>query len=265
MRMWRLLLVIAVLSTLPACAPPPPDRSLERIRGSGELVVGIDPSYPPFATVDDAGTLAGYDADLAREVARRLGAEARFVALDVGGIHDALIAQRFDAIISSLPPFPELSKQLTFSRPYFNAGQVLVVRHGPDLAEQVNDFDAIAKRGGVVAIEAGSTADLEMRTLAGKYPNMGVRRFSAVDAALEEVRRARVDAAIVDTVSAHEFIARAGGLRAVGDPITVEPYVVSTRKADAALAAEIDRIIAELDGEGFLERLRGRWLERGEQ
>lgn len=226
--------------------------------------MGIDPSYPPFEVTDGAGTLAGYDVDMAREIARRLGASARFVAVDVGGIHDALIARKFDVIISSLPPTPELSKQITSSRPYFNAGQVLVVRDGNSGVEGIGDLD-----GRAVAIEAGSSADLEMRSLNKEFPNLAVRRFSTATGALEEVRTARVDGAVVDAISALEFIAKtgitSGGLKIVGGPLTVEPFVASTRKADAALSAEIDRIIANLDREGFLENLSRRWLEGTEE
>ncbi len=262
---WSLVLALAILAVLSACGPTVPDRSLQRIKDSGQLVVGIDPTYPPFENIDAGGNLVGYDVDLAREVARRLGVAVSFVTVDVGGIHDALIARKLDAVISSLPPYPELSKQIAFSRPYFNAGQMLVVRDHADGSDRIVDVDSIGRQGGIIAIETGSAADLEMRNLTLKFPNLSVRRFFDPQGALLEVRAGRSDAAIVDAISALDYIARTGGVEIVGRPITVEPYVVSTRKTDPALSAEIDRIIVDLGREGFLSGLEKQWLGKVEQ
>lgn len=251
-----LLLLVVALWALAGCAPPPPERSLERVRQSGELVIGLDPTYPPFEVVDGAGELVGYDVDLAREIASRLGVVPRFVAVDVGGIHDGLLARKFDAIVSSVPPYPELSKQIAFSRPYFNAGQVLVVRDDESRVERIEDVAT-----GSVAVETASTADLEMRGISARLPDLAVRRVSSPAVALDEVRAGRVDAALVDAISAYEYVARTGGVKVVGSPITVEPYVVCTRKADVGLSEEIDRIIGELELDGTLSQLQRRWVE----
>lgn len=251
-----LLLLVGALWALAGCAPPPPERSLERVRQSGELVVGLDPTYPPFEVVDGAGELVGYDVDLAREIASRLGVVPRFVAVDVGGIHDGLLARKFDAIVSSVPPYPELSKQIAFSRPYFNAGQVLVVRDDESRFERIEDVAT-----GSVAVETASTADLEMRGISARLPDLAVRRVSSPALALDEVRAGRVDAALVDAISAYEYVARTGGVKIVGSPITVEPYVVCTRKVDVGLSEEIDRIIGELELDGTLGQLQRRWVE----
>jgi len=251
-----LLLVLATLWATRSQDNLAPDRSLARIRESGVLLVGIDPTYPPFESTTDSGDLVGYDVDLAREVAHRLGVTVSFVAVDVGGIHDGLLAHKYDAIISSVPPYPELSKEISFSRPYYNAGQVLVVRSDANSIEGIQDIPSAS-----IAIEVGSTADLEMRSLVEKFPNLTVRRLSSPDLALEEVRAGRADAAVVDTISAYEFVGRVGGVKVVGSPITVEPYVVSTRRVDIGLSREIDRIIGELQDDGTLGRLQKQWVE----
>ena len=104
------------------------DKTLERVRATGELRVGLDASFPPFESLDAEGNVLGFDADLAHAIAARLGAEPVFVNVGFDGLYDALWAGRVDVIISGLPYDPRRTQDVNYSMPYFNAGQVLVVR-----------------------------------------------------------------------------------------------------------------------------------------
>ena len=104
------------------------DGTLERVQATGELRVGLDASFPPFESLDANGNIVGYDADLARAIARALGAEPVFVNIGFDGLYDALQADRVDVVISGLPYDPRRTQDVIYSQPYFNAGQVLVVR-----------------------------------------------------------------------------------------------------------------------------------------
>ncbi len=255
---WLVLLVLAsvvVVVGAISCRPQVEERSLSRIKEAGELVVGVDPSYPPFAAVDEKGRIVGYDIDLAEDIARRLGVAARFVSVDIGSIHDGLLAKKFDVIISSLPPFPEFTKKISYSRPYFNAGQVLVVRQ---TTNDVHTLDDLVGRS--VGVEGASAADIEVRKLAGSSLNLTVHPYVSPDLALAALKVGEVDAAVVDAVTALEFIRRDKSVQIVGEPLTVEPYVVAARKADVSLLKEIDRALVELEDDGTGEKLRQRWL-----
>ncbi|MBI4317211.1 MAG: amino acid ABC transporter substrate-binding protein [Chloroflexi bacterium] len=249
-------LAIGLLYLLLGPQPKVEDVSLQRIQQAGEIVVGIDPSYPPFESLDAEGNLIGYDVDLAVELARRLGVRASFVSLDIGSIHDALLANKLDVIVSSLPPFPEYTRQIAYSLPYFNAGQVLVL--GP----HSGDLDGVGDLSGrALGVESGSTADLEMRKLAATVPDLSIVSFTTPDAALADLRVGKLDAVVADAVTALEWRARSGGLRIVPEPLTVEPFVVALRRADALLLQEVDRVLAEVEQDGTQTALHVRWLE----
>lgn len=252
-----LALVGVILSCLVACEgqDAQPDVSLERVRQSGRLVIGIDPSYPPFESYDERGQLVGFDVDLANDLAGRLGAQPSFVAIDIGGIIDALIAKKIDVIISSLLPYPEYTKQVSYSQAYFNAGQVLVVREGTTDIDGLEDL-----KGKVVALESGSGGDLEMSKRAKSIERLTIRPEMTAQQALTSVREGRADAAVVDAISALEYQRSQGGLSVVGDPLTDEPFVIAVRRKDQALLKEIERILTDLRDEGGLELLREKWL-----
>lgn len=257
----RCTIVLALASLVLSCSiacdsrEAQPDLSLERVRQSGKLVIGIDPSYPPFESYDDKGQLVGFDVDLAGDLAARLDVQPDFVTVDVGGIMDALIARKVDVVISSLAPYPEYAKQVSYSQAYFNAGQVLVVSEGSAGIDGLEDL-----KGKVVTLESGSEADLEMSKRAKSIEGLTIRPVMTAEQALTEVREGRADAAVVDAISALEYLKSRGGLYIAGNLLTDEPFVIAARRKDQALLKEIDRILSELRDEGSLELLQEKWL-----
>ena len=156
------------------------DGTLERVQATGELRVGLDASFPPFESLDAGGNVVGFDADLAHAIAAALGAEPVFVNVGFDGLYDALQAGRVDVVISGLPYDPRRTQDVNYSQPYFNAGQVLVVRADdtdftqsgagiPMPAESIPNRSAgipmPALSGRVVAVEWGSLADMQARRL----------------------------------------------------------------------------------------------------
>ncbi|MBI3979172.1 MAG: amino acid ABC transporter substrate-binding protein [Chloroflexi bacterium] len=234
-------------------APAAPDRSLERVHAAGRLVVGIDPSYPPFAVDDGRGQIVGFDVDLARALAERLGVQVVFTPIDVGSIFDALLAEKFDAAISALPLYPELTKDVGFSEPYFNAGQVLIALASSDLSGP-------ADLTGVVAADLGASGEVEARRLAATRPGLAVRILDAPEAVVVAVAAGSADAAVIDRVTALEALAARPMLRQVGEPLTAEPYVAAVRRPDARLLAEINRHLKAIAADGTLARIERRWL-----
>jgi len=229
---------------------PDEDPSLRRVREAGRLKVGLDPSYPPFENVDAAGRLDGLDVDLARELARRLGVAAQFVALDVGGLYDAVVARQCDVAVG-VPPIREFLAEVRYSRPYFNAGQVLVVRRGLDKA---------IGPGLVVGVESGSGADLQARALAERLGRPDLRRATSLDALKAELAAGQLDGIVLDAVTAYELLKARPDLALGAGPLTQEPYVVVVHRYDASLLKEIDAVLGALDREGYLRELVKKWL-----
>ena len=257
-----LALGLAVLLSLGAAAalvligqrPDAPDESLLRVQRSGRLVVGIDPSYPPFESLSPQGTLQGYDVDLAQAIADRLSVQPVFVSLDVGGIYEAVMAGKLDVAISSLAPAPEYTERLSFSHAYFNAGQVIVVRGNGEGVRELRDLD-----GQVVGVEASSEGDVRLRELAPQVGRLDVHPYSSQEALFDGFRRGEVTALVVDRVAAMMQAQREGGT--VTDvPLSDEPFVIVSRRWDSTLSSAIDQALADLQKSGYLGGLEAKWL-----
>lgn len=233
---------------------------LDRILETGVLRVGMDASYPPFEYIDGEGNLVGLDVDLGRELAARLGIQARFVAnLSYDGLYDALTADQVDVVISALYVDPARMADFAYSNSYFNAGQVLVVRADNGEIAGMADLS-----GRTVAVEWGSEGDVVARTWARRLVGLTVLPCPTAEDALARVASGEADAGIVDHLSALGAIGRGEPLQIVGEMLTDEPYAIAVRREDGALLRAINGILVAMEEDGTLPRLRQKWLAGAE-
>lgn len=248
-----LLWCLVGLSVAAALWLPPwlDDDVRRRITASGSIRVGLDPAYPPFENTV-MGELAGYDVDLARELGRQLGLEVVFVPMGYDSLYDALLIGKIDVILSSYPYSPELCGGERCSRPYFQAGQVLVVRAGSDIA---GPEDLVGRS---VGVEWGGPGDGLVRPWeeAGK---IGAREpFFSPQEALEALAAGQVDAAVVDRISAITFT-DGERLLILDPPLEDESFVAVTARQAVWLHRQMDRVLGRLADEGTLEALEAKW------
>ncbi len=238
--------------------------ALDRVLETGVLRVGMDASFPPFEYVDGEGNLVGFDVDLAREVAARIGpalsevegVEAQFVAnLPYDGLYDALTAERVDVVISALYVDPSRMGAFAYSSPYFNAGQVLVVADESGGIEGLEDLN-----GRALAVEFGSEGDVVARTWARRLAGLTILPCQTAAEAMAKVLAGETDAALVDHLSALAGTGEGSGLRIAGEPVTDEPYAVAVWGENRRLRQALDEVLAELAADGTLAALEERWF-----
>ena len=248
-----LLLVGGAGSFLAFARRPSVDRTWERVAASGVLRVAIDPSYPPFEAAS-GDEVAGFDADLARLVAARLGVSVAFVPTPFDNLYDVLRTRGADATISALTVRPEERGQVRYSQPYLEAGARILVRADAPFA----DLPDLA--GQTVGAELGSDGDLALRGLARRLP--ALRRdssFESGDAALAALLDGRLDGAAFDGVAALTILNAHPELRALPPPDPA-PLVVALPRDAAILAPRIDAALADLRADGTLDELTRRWF-----
>ena len=249
-----LLGVVLTLAFLPTLRARffPRDRVWARVQQSSMLRVGMDPSFPPFESLDENGTPVGYDVDLARALAAELGVQAEFVSIGFDGLIDAVRTEKVDVAISAMPYDPLLTKDVRFSTPYFDAGWRVVVPRASRL-RTLADLN-----GARVAVEWGSEGDVWARRLRQTHPGMSLVLKPALADALAALTAGDADAAIVDGVTAREH---AGELRQLGPPLSSEPYVIVMPYRAPVLQREINRALDRLRAQGALERIEKRWFD----
>jgi ABC-type amino acid transport substrate-binding protein len=230
----------------------PTDDTLAEIQRRGVLRVGLDASFPPFETLDADGQIIGLDVDIGRAIAADLGVKAEFVNIGFDGLYDALLAHRVDLILSGLPYDPRLTQDVAYSRHYFNAGQMLVVRKDDNRINAVKDL-----AGHVIAVEWGSQADMEARRLAQDVTGLTLlRRDSAADA-LDALFNDQADAAIVDAVSGARAFPR--GLKII-TYVSDDWYVAAVDIDSPTLLEAVNQALLGLEQSGDMAKMQAHWL-----
>lgn len=218
------------------------------------LRVGIDPNYRPFSTFSEEGW-TGLDADLARALALRMGLQLWSVPVGYDGFYDALRADQIDIAMSALVGDPSRTAEVAFTRPYFEAGLVLVGACRP-----LGNAPACLV-GQRLAVALGSEADRQARLWERRTAGLARVPVNDEAAALDAVDEGRADAALVDALevwSALSELRRRDASRVAS--IRPREFSLAVRSDDTRLLAELNAQIDALEAVGALSALERRWL-----
>ncbi len=256
-RLWIAVLIVALAVggwLILRSSGPAVDETWLKMQERGSWRVGMDPSFPPFETLDGEGAPVGYDVDLAREIAATWGLEAEIVAIGFDSLLDALLVDRVDAVISAFPYNARMTKDVHYSPPYFEAGVRLVV--GADAAYgTVEDLD-----GASVAVEWGSRGDAIARRLQREGAGFTRLPFESTEKAIEALVSGDSDALLIDGVTLRLAQGEGKQIRAVGAVLDEDPYVIAVSIKAPKLQSALLQALATLEEEGQLGLLEERWF-----
>ena len=247
------LLILIAMIMLQSCTIK--DETWHRIEKTAVLKIGLDPTYPPFEVADESG-LYGLDIDLANAVAADLGLNVEFVLFGYDGLYDALATQQVDVLLSALIIAPERTRDFAFTEPYFNAGEILIVRSGNEDIVEMADLN-----GRFLAVELGAQGHVEAISWERKLSNLTVIPFGSADEALTAVADGTADAALVDAISGRLFVAEHPALSWVETAVTVEPFAMVVRIADEQLLEKLNESLARLQENGTHAKIINKWID----
>lgn len=223
---------------------------------SNVLRVGIDDTYPPMEYKDEKGNFAGFDIELAKEIAKRMNKEVEFVPTAWSAIFTALNANKYDCIISSLSITDERKKSIAYTRPYVANSQVIVVK-----ADNTDIKDESSLSGKVVAVQMGTTSEEACTEFMKKTPFKDFKKYEAMTEALNELKIGRVDAVVCDLVIGKYFVAAdKTNFKSVATTLPNEPIGIGFTKANQAEADQIDKILGDMMQDGTLKAISEKWF-----
>ena len=224
-----------------------------QIEREGVLRVGLDPTYPPFENLVD-GELEGLDIDLMQQVGDRLGLDVHFDIIGYDGLYDALLTGRVDVLASALIVDETRTREFAYSEPYFNAGELLVVRAD----SQIRDKTDLADR--VVAVELGAAGHVVATEWQNSAETVQILPLDTADAALQAVANQDADAAIINAVSGQIGVVANPALQIANPAVTVEPFALVVRSEDGQLLRNLNRVLNQMSETGALDLLITKWM-----
>jgi polar amino acid transport system substrate-binding protein len=247
---------------------------LAEICTNGEIRVSTDPAYAPQSELNpETGEYEGFDIDVAKEIADRLGIGAENIAwetpdwevLTAGSWND-----RWDMSVGSMTPTNERQEVLNFTEPYAFVPAVIAVHEDSDATDVTTDFD-----GAKIGVCADCTyqffleKSLEISGFEFEFvvDDATVQGYDTDTTGLQDL--ALGDGTRLDAVMTASYVAQAfaedNPVKVVGDPVFGEPLAVAFDKASqldgASLVEAVDQIVADMHADGTLTELSEKWYD----
>jgi polar amino acid transport system substrate-binding protein len=257
----------AVLLALAVCAAPAwAGETLDRVKKSGQVVDVLVNDYPPFGFINAQNELDGFDVDVAKAFAEKLGVKLKLETPGWEAIIGGRWAGRWDVAISSATPTEERAKVVDFPVVYYNVPAVLVVNQDETAIKSAADLS-----GKKVGVGTGSSYEAyinrnfaipEQKPIAfpfnGAIAVPGDETVNFQNLALGP--GVRLDAIVASLATARGGIETTKKLKIIGDPLFAEPNAVVTDKGDPEWDAEVKRVFTELKADGSLAKISNKWF-----
>lgn len=225
--------------------------SLERVRKAGEISFAMSGGYPPFNFFNESNELVGFDVDVAREVATRLGVTLKPVTTEWSGIIEGLRSGVYDGILGSMAVTEDRLKVVNFSTPYYYSGAQMMVKKDSSFTSPED------LRGRTVGVVTGTTfADDAARLGVGE-----VKLYKDDTQTLTELSSGVVDGVITDrVVGVNAMNSGRFEIAPLGAPLRSEDIAVAFNTNDDTLLAAVDQVLKAMHEDGTLARLSVKWL-----
>jgi len=232
-----------------------PNTTLGKIQQKGEITIGVKFDVPPFGFKNTgSGDVEGFDVDLGRAIAEKLGVEPKFIEAISDNRIPFLEKGTADVILSTMTINEERVGQINFSDPYFIAkGRILTKKDNADI-KGVEDL-----AGKKVCTVLGSTYEA---TLKKQAPKADLQLVDTYSECLELIQNGSVDAVSTDDVILTGMIIQEGEdkLKLVGDELTQEPYGAGIKKGDQELTDFVNQVFEEYKTSGKWKETYDKWV-----
>jgi polar amino acid transport system substrate-binding protein len=232
------------------------DDSLTKIKAKGEFVVGLDDAFPPMGFRDKAGNIVGFDIDLAKEAAKRMGVKVKFQPVNWDTVTLELKNNNIDLIWNGMTITEKRKQEIGFTKPYIEDRQILVVGKNSTIKNKADLKDK------TIGLQSGSSSkDALEKDTKTKESLKDVIEFSSNDKALMALKAGSVDAVIVDEVVGRYYIAKDSESYVVlEDNFGKEEFGVGIRKEDAAFLAELQKTMDAMKADGTSAKISKKWF-----
>ena len=234
------LALVMVAACLTACGGAK-GATLKDVQKAGKLTIATSPDFPPFESLE-GNEVVGIEVDIMELICAELGVEAEFVQMDFDSVLVGIQAAKYDCAMSGITVTPEREQNMLFTDPYYNAAQVIVVAEGSAVKSKADLADK------VVSVQTGTTAESGCQD-----EGIKVQAFAANADAKAALTTGKVDAWVVDNLTAIQMVEAGDGLTILEEKMTEEPYAFAFAMGSEDLVAAINDALTALIADGTVE------------
>ena len=243
----------AASGTAASVAPAAGDQ-LSNIQSSGKLIVALEGAWQPWSYHDESDTLVGYDVEVSRAIAEKLGVEPEYVESDWDSLFAGLDAGRYDMVCNGVEVTEERAKTYAFTTPYGYIHTALAVRKDNT---DITSFEDL--KGKTTANSLAST----YMELAESY-GATVQGIDTLEETIQLLTAGRIDATLNADVSFYDYlnVHPDADFKLVAQTEDASHVAIPLRKGDASatLLEAINTAIEELRADGTLKELSEKYF-----
>jgi polar amino acid transport system substrate-binding protein len=218
------------------------------------LTAGANIGNVPWEFQDENSEIVGFEVDLLKEVADRLGYdEVDIQNVPFNGLFSAVQSGRIDVAISSITITDERLQSVSFAQPYYDSDQSLSTRADSGIAGS-GDL-----KGKTVGVDTGSTGDIYSTERESEWGLTGISRYEGLSPAMLDLAAGRIDAYVSDIPAVAYYLKDKPEMKVVERLATGEQYSMMFAK-DSELAGKANEVLTALKDEGYIADLHEKWF-----
>lgn len=265
--MWLAALLIVASLVLSACGGGASANDLlGQVKARGKLIISTDPNYAPQSFLNEKGELDGFDIDVSKEVAKRLGVQVEFTTPAWDMITSGNWGGRWDLSIGSMTITGDRKKALHFSSPYYYTPAQFAAAADAGIGK-VEDFV-----GKTVCVGSATTYEdylkgtlaLEGETIIKQVTGVNIQVFETDQECIQALQAGRreFEGVLTAAPTVEEGIKAGAPIVKVGDPVYYEALAAAADKSVAtseSLVNEVSKIFEAMHKDGTLTQLSIKW------
>ena len=236
-----LTLMVGCALTLTSCGAK--GKTLAEVKEAGKLVVATSPDVPPFENLE-GNEVVGIEIDIMKKVCEKLGVELVIETMDFDSVLIGIQAAKYDCAVSGITVNAKREKNMRFTSPYYVAAQAIVVKADSNINSKAD------LEGKKISVQTATTA--EDFCMGEGYE---VLSLQANADAKDALTTGKVQAWVVDNLTAVQMVEEGDGLKILDEKMTEEPYAFAFAYGSEDLVAEIDKIVKDLIADGTVKSI----------
>jgi cystine transport system substrate-binding protein len=243
--------LIIVFSFVTGCSVQKGDL-LSQIKKRGTIRIGTEGTYKPFSFHDEkTEKLTGFDVDVAKEVAKRMGVKAQFVEIPWDGMLTSLKTGKIDMVANQVGIKPERKEKFDFSEPYTVSYAQIVVRKDNQSIKGLKDLKGK---------KAGQTPTSNFGKMA-KDAGATIVAYDDMMSAMKDVAAGRIDFSLNDRLAVAEMLKTTNlPLKTVGEQLERSESAFPVPKGNPALVKAINQALDSMKKDGTLKKISEKWF-----
>lgn len=249
------ILVVALVSSMfVGCLGSSSGDIIPTIKGRGKLIVGTSSGFVPFEMINtSSGKMEGFDIDIAQAIADELGVNLEVRDMEFAVLIGAVKIGTIDMVIAGMSITPDRNLSITFSNPYFDADQAIVVRASDTSINSPADL-----AGKKVAVNLETTGDY---WVTDNLPDSQIIRLPFAYTTFLELSAGMVDAVVIDKPVADAYSAQnPTTYKVVYTILTGEHYGIAMKQSSEDLVAFVNQVLVSMKDSGEMQQIVSKWF-----